>query len=56
MLILIAFFLGAYIGWRKAQRRGGDRFDRFQYAAVHAILFALLTMAAIVVLQRMEVI
>ncbi|WP_424932567.1 apolipoprotein acyltransferase [Amaricoccus macauensis] len=56
MLILIAFILGAFFGWRRAKRRGGDRFDGLQYAAVHAILFALLTMAAIVVLQRLGVI
>lgn len=56
MLILLAFCLGAYFGWRRAQRRGGDRFDSIQYAAVHAILFALLTMAAIIVLQRLGVI
>ncbi len=56
MLILIAAALGAYFGWRKAMRRGGDRYDGFQYAAVHAILFALLATAAIIALQRLGVI
>ncbi|MEM8572485.1 MAG: apolipoprotein acyltransferase [Pseudomonadota bacterium] len=56
MLILIAAILGGWFGWRRAKTRGGDRYDGLQYAAVHAILFALLTMAGIVVLQRMGVI
>jgi hypothetical protein len=53
VLILIAFLLGALIGWRRAKRRGGDRFDGLQYAAVHGILFALLALVAIVILQRL---
>jgi hypothetical protein len=53
VLILIAFLLGALFGWRRATLKGGDRFDRLQYAAVHAIIFALLTFAVIVALQRM---
>jgi hypothetical protein len=53
MLILIACAIGAYVGWRRARARGGDKFDRLQYAAAHAILFALLATAAAVALQRL---
>ena len=43
MLLLLAIAcLGAYVGWTRAARAGGDRLDRLQYAAVHAIFFALI--------------
>ena len=34
------------VGWRRAVRRGGDRLDKLQYAAVHGILFVLVTLVA----------
>ena len=37
MLFVIAFVLGALFGWQRAARRGGDRLDQLQYAAVHGI-------------------
>jgi len=55
VLIVIAFILGALFGWRKARLRGGDRLDRLQYSAVHGILFALVTLALVVMLQRLGV-
>lgn len=41
MLIAVALVLGALFGWHRAVRRGGDRLDQLQYAAVHGILFGL---------------
>ena len=34
MLLPTAFVLGALLGWQRAGRRGGDRLDKLQYAAV----------------------
>ena len=48
MLLPLAFVLGALLGWRRAARRGGDRLDMLQYAAVHGILFVLVTLVALV--------
>jgi hypothetical protein len=53
MLLPLAFVLGALYGWRRAVARGGDRLDKLQYAAVHGILFTLVTLVAIIVAQRL---
>lgn len=53
MLLPIAFALGAACGWLRAARRGGDRLDRLQYAAVHGILFTLATLATTIFAQRL---
>jgi hypothetical protein len=42
MLLTIVFIAGFAFGWFRAGRRGGDRLDKLQYGAVHAILFTLL--------------
>lgn len=52
MLLLLAFALGAVFGWRRAVRRGGDRNDKLQYAAVHGILFLLVTLVATIAAGR----
>ena len=53
MLLPIAFVLGALFGWRRRGHRGGDRLDQLQYAAVHGILFALVTLVATILAQRL---
>jgi phosphate/sulfate permease len=53
MLLLLALVVGALFGWYRAVRRGGDRFDKLQYAAVHAILFVLVTLVAGLVAGRL---
>jgi hypothetical protein len=55
MLIVVALILGALIGWQRAGRRGGDRLDRLQYAAAHAIAFGLLGVLATVAIGRFGV-
>jgi hypothetical protein len=52
MLLPIAFALGALVGWHRAARRGGDRLDRLQYAAAHAIAFVLVTLTLTIFAQR----
>lgn len=49
MLLLVAFFLGVAFGALRAARRGGDRLDQLQYAAVHGILFVLVVLTVTVV-------
>ena len=53
MLLPIAFVLGALFGWRRAATAGGDRLDKLQYAAVHGILFTLVTLVATIGAQRL---
>jgi hypothetical protein len=48
MLLILAFALGALLGWRRAVARGGDRLDQLQYAAVHGIVFVLAVLIATV--------
>jgi hypothetical protein len=52
MLLPLAFVLGALFGWRRATARGGDRLDKLQYAAVHGILFTLVTLVATIAARR----
>lgn len=53
MLLLLAFLLGALVGWRRAVLRGGDRLDQLQYAAAHGILFVLVTLVATIAAGRL---
>lgn len=46
MIIIIAFILGGLIGWFRAGKRGGNRADKLQYAAVHAMIFAIIALFA----------
>jgi phosphate/sulfate permease len=55
MLIVAALALGAFVGWRRAAARGGDRLDRYQYAAAHSIAFALLFVVASVLAGRLGI-
>ena len=55
MLIAAAFLLGALLGWQRAVRRGGDRLDQLQYAAVHAIALTLAAVVLVVLLGRLGV-
>ena len=44
MVLILAFFAGAAVGWLRAARRGGAVADRVQYAFAHG--FAALVLAA----------
>jgi hypothetical protein len=54
LIVLIAFLAGAAFGWRRAGRRGGNRLDRWHYAAAHAIAFALAALFATVLVQLLS--
>ncbi|MCR8726411.1 apolipoprotein acyltransferase [Frigidibacter sp. ROC022] len=52
MIVLGFLVIGALIGGSKARRRGGNRLDIAQYAAVYAIAFALLGMILTIAIDR----
>jgi hypothetical protein len=54
MIFYSAIVLGALIGYLRAARRGGSRFDRLQYAAVHAIFFAIIGLFVTIFILRMS--
>jgi len=53
MYILAGILIGAVIGYRRALKRGGNGLDRAQYAAVHAIVLAIVGLFLTVVLNRL---
>ncbi|MFC3118215.1 apolipoprotein acyltransferase [Jhaorihella thermophila] len=53
MIVILAALFGAALGAFNAKRRGGKAADMAQYAAAHAIIFALLGLAATIVIERM---
>lgn len=52
MLIILAFAIGALVGWRRAAQRQGDRLDMLQYGAAHGIAFALVALALAILAER----
>lgn len=52
MIVLIAIVLGAWLGDVRARRARGNRKDRLQYAAAHALAFAILGLFATILLDR----
>jgi hypothetical protein len=53
MIVIICLVAGLLFGWFRAARREGNRFDRIQYALVHAIIFGLAGTLATIILARM---
>lgn len=53
MILPLAFAIGMLIGWRRAARRGGDRLDRWQYAAAHGIACTIAALAVTVIAGRL---
>lgn len=53
MIVIAALVIGTLIGWRRASRLKGNRMDRLQYAAAHALGFAALGVLATVIIDRM---
>jgi hypothetical protein len=53
MIILGGLVMGALFGAWRARARQGNRLDIAQYAAVHAIAFALVGLFATIALERM---
>lgn len=52
MLVIAALLLGAGIGVLRARKRGGNRLDIAQYAAVYALILALIALFASIFIDR----
>lgn len=52
MIVIAALIIGAFFGWYRAGRIDGNLKDRAQYAAVHAIMFALIGLFATIAIDR----
>lgn len=52
MIVIVAIVLGAFLGDLRARRAQGNRKDRLQYAAVHAIAFAIVALFVTILLDR----
>ncbi len=52
MLVIAALVFGALVGGLRARKRGGNRLDIAQYAAVHAMVFALVALFATIIINR----
>jgi hypothetical protein len=53
MIVVTGFVLGALIGALRAVRRKGSGFDIAQYAAAHAILFAILGLFLTIAVEKL---
>ncbi|MEF9604204.1 hypothetical protein O4J55_18360 [Paracoccus sp. PXZ] len=53
MIVIAAFILGAAIGWMRAAKAGGNRADKLQYAAAHALALTVLGVFLTILLSRM---
>ncbi len=53
MIVITALILGALFGAYRARRRQGSGFDIAQYAATHAIFFALLGLFATILVEKL---
>jgi len=54
MIIILGFVLGAAWGAFVARKRGGNRLDILQYAAVHGLILGLVAFFASVLAVRMD--
>ncbi|MGH1425290.1 MAG: hypothetical protein ACRBBU_11220 [Pseudooceanicola sp.] len=52
MFVFVGAILGALFGANRARNRGGKRADILQYAAVHAMIFALAGLLVTLILHR----
>ena len=52
MIIIAALILGAAYGAFSAKRRGGNKLDMLQYAAVYALIYGLVGVVVTIVLAR----
>jgi len=52
MIVIAALIIGAAIGWWRAGKLGGNRADRLQYGAAHALAFAVLGIFLTILIAR----
>ncbi len=53
MIVLFACLLGAFLGYRTAKKRGGNRLDMAQYAAGYAIAFTIAGLFLTFLIERL---
>ena len=53
MIVILALVVGLFWGWQTARRRGGNTYDRIQYALVHAILFGIVGLVVTILIGRL---
>jgi len=52
MIVIASTLFGVLLGWLTARRRGGNRLDIAQYAAVFAMVFGMLGLIVTIILAR----
>lgn len=52
MIVIVAIILGALLGDLRARRAQGNSKDRLQYAAAHALAFAILGLFVTIIIDR----
>lgn len=52
MIVIAGAILGTITGIYRAKRRGGNRKDLAQYAAVHAMLFMIIGLFITIIIHR----
>lgn len=53
MIVIAAVAIGALFGAARARRRQGNGFDIAQYAAAHAILFAIIGLFLTIIVEKL---
>ena len=53
MIVILLALLGAFIGWRTARKKGGDRLDKLQYAAAFLIAFSIIGLFATLLIHNL---
>lgn len=53
MIAIVSALIGGLFGYIRAKRRGGNRLDLLQFAAVHALIFAILGLFITIFIERM---
>nr|WP_319251535.1 apolipoprotein acyltransferase [uncultured Celeribacter sp.] len=53
MIVIVLAILGTILGWRMAAKRGGNRLDKLQYAAVYFLIAALIGLFLTVLVERL---
>lgn len=52
MIVIVAILLGALLGDLRARRVQGNAKDRLQYAAAHALAFAIIGLFLTIIIDR----
>ncbi|AVW91270.1 apolipoprotein acyltransferase [Celeribacter baekdonensis] len=53
MIVILLALIGGFYGWRMAKKRGGNRLDKLQYAAVYLMAGTMLGLLLTVIIERL---